>query len=64
MVKKPILSAEDVGSTPFMYKKGYVPLADLERLQNLEVITGQEIKVYLIFFSEFLSVLKANIYAF
>ena len=43
--KKPILFAEDVGSMHFMYKKEYVLLADLEKLQNLDIITGLEIKI-------------------
>jgi hypothetical protein len=43
--RKPILSVEDVESMLFMYKKEYVLLADLEKPQSSDVITGQEIKV-------------------
>ena len=42
--RKPILFVEDVGSMLFIYKKECAPPADLEILQSLDVITGQEIK--------------------
>jgi hypothetical protein len=43
--KKPILFVEDVGSMLFMYKKEYVLLADLEKLQSLDIITGLKTKI-------------------
>ena len=44
MAKDPTQYAEDVGNMHTIYKKEYVPPADLEKLQKYEIISGLEIK--------------------